>query len=99
MKWNPNGSPLNHLFFSIALIIFLAVGSGFRIGKKRDFTPENIPVLMKYGATVLTFTLLFACLSYMRSESDQPVTAHLLAAYTDMRGFEIIPAADAILHT
>lgn len=99
MKWNPNGSPLNHLFFSIALMIFLAVGSGFRIGKKRDFTPLNMPVFIKYGATVLTFTLLFACLSSMRSESDHPVTAHLLAAYTDMRGFEIIPAADAILHT
>ena len=34
----------------------------------------------------------------MRTLSLQPITAHLLAAYTDIRGLEIIPAADAMLH-
>ena len=52
---------------------------GFNIGKTFEFTPSNIPVFMKYGATVVTFTRLFICLSSMRMDSVQPTTAHLLA--------------------
>ena len=34
---------------------------------------------MKYGATVVTLTLLFICLSSILIDSVQPTTAHLLA--------------------
>ena len=71
--------PLKSFSFSIALIILAAVFSGFNIGKTFELTPSNIPVLMNYGATVVTLTLLFICLSSILIDSVRPTTAHLLA--------------------
>ena len=42
-------------------------------------------------------TFFFICCSSMRTESLQPITAHLLAAYTDIFGLLIMPASDAML--
>ena len=79
MKWYGNGIPLKFLPFSMALMTFAATFSGFRIGNIFDCTPSNIPVLMKYGATDKTLTLLLASFSSILMDSVQPITAHLLA--------------------
>ena len=71
--------PLKLLPFSMALMTFAATFSGFRIGNIFDCTPSNIPVLMKYGATDKTLTLLLARFSSILMDSVQPITAHLLA--------------------
>lgn len=44
-------------------------------------------------------TLLFISCSSILTESDQPMTPHLLAAYTDIFGLESIPPAEAIVQT
>ena len=85
------------LSFSIALMILAAVFSGSSMGNIFEFTPSNIPVLMKYGAMVVAFTLLRAILSSTLRDSVQPITAHLLAQYTESLGTPSIPAAEAML--
>ena len=46
---------------------------------------------------VVKCTFFFIWCNSIRTESLQPITAHLLAAYTDIFGLLIMPASDAIL--
>ena len=46
---------------------------------------------------MVTCTLLFISCNSIRTESDHPTAAHLLAAYTLILGLDIMPPAEAIV--
>ena len=63
-------------------------------------TPKNDSekqVLIKYGAMVVTLTGLFSRSSSIRRLSDQPMAAHLDAAYSVIFGSASIPADEVML--
>src|SRR5690606_20302796 len=95
------GSGIASIFlsFSIARMMLSDVFSGSSIGRILDFTPSNIPVLMKKGIIVVKEIFFPSCFISSRTLSLHPTAAHFDAAYTDIFGFEIRPAEDATVHT